>query len=119
MKGYELKEHRRLTMSQLHEFSRLEERRVVGAVEDLVESGVVEASGSGVSRSYILSSKVYKADNALPAYARQNNISATRQRGMVLKLAEKKWWRGYLFGSHGFVGFELYQRIPSSQENGG
>ena len=75
-----LKEHRRLTMSQLHEFSRLEERRV---------AGVVEASGSGISRSYILSSKVYKADDALPAYVRQNNISATRQRGLVLELAEK------------------------------
>lgn len=76
-------------MSQLHEFSRLEERRVVGAVENLVEAGVVEASGSGISRSYILSSKVYKADDALPAYVRQNNISATRQRGLVLELAEK------------------------------
>lgn len=76
-------------MSRLHEFSRLEERRVVGAVENLVEAGVVEASGSGISRSYILSSKVYKADDALPAYVRQNNISATRQRGLVLELAEK------------------------------
>lgn len=52
-------------MSQLHEFSRLEERRVVGAVENLVEAGVVEASGSGISRSYILSSKVYKADGCI------------------------------------------------------
>lgn len=84
-----LKEHRRLTMSQLHEFSRLEERRVVGAVEDLVKSGIVEASSSGASRSYILSSKVYKTDNTLPAYVRQNNISVTRQRGLVLELAEK------------------------------
>ena len=55
----------------------------------MVEAGVVEASGSGISRSYILSSKVYKADDALPAYVRQNNISATRQRGLVLELAEK------------------------------
>lgn len=84
-----LKEHRRLTMSQLCEFSRLEKRRVVGATEDLVESGVVEASGSGVSRSYILSSKVYKEANALPAYVRQSNIAATRRRGLVLELAEK------------------------------
>lgn len=76
-------------MSQLHEFSRLEERRVVGAVEDLVKSGIVEASGSGASRSHILSSKVYKTDNTLPAYVRQNNISVTRQRGLVLELAEK------------------------------
>ncbi len=74
---------------QFHEFSRLEERRVVDAVENLVEAGVVEASGSGASRWYILSSEVYKADNALPAYVRQNNISATRQRGLVLELAEK------------------------------
>ncbi len=84
-----LKEHRRLTMTQLCEFSRLEKRRVVGAVEDLVESGVVEAAGSGVSRSYILSSKVYKEANALPAYVRQSNIAATRGKGLVLELAEK------------------------------
>ena len=32
---------------------------------------------------------MYKADDALPAYVRQNNISATRQRGLVLELAEK------------------------------
>ncbi|KFI68926.1 RNA-binding domain-containing protein [Bifidobacterium merycicum] len=84
-----LKEYRRLTVSQLCEFSRLERRRVVGAVESLVESGVVEVFGSGQSRSYILSSEVYKDANALPAYVRQNNISATRRMGLVIELAEK------------------------------
>lgn len=76
-------------MSQLHEFSRLEERRVVGAVEDLVEAGVVEASGSGASHSYTPSSKMHKADNALPAYVRQNNISEARQRGLMLEPAKR------------------------------
>lgn len=89
-----LKEHRRLTMPQLHEFSRLEERRAAGAVEDLVESGVVEASGSSISRPYILSSKAYKADNTLPAYARRKTISATRQRGSLLELVEKNGGEG-------------------------
>lgn len=40
-------------------------------------------------RNSCASTSAYKADDALPAYIRQNNISATRQRGLVLELAEK------------------------------
>ena len=45
-----LREHRRLSVAQMREFSRVESRRLVGAVESLVESGLVEACGSGVAR---------------------------------------------------------------------
>lgn len=40
-------------------------------------------------RDSCASASAYKADDALPAYIRQNNISATRQRGLVLELIEK------------------------------
>lgn len=64
-----LREHRRLSVAQMREFSRVESRRLVGAVESLVESGLVEACGSGVARDYMLSARVYKRDDKLPAYA--------------------------------------------------
>ncbi|PWG60017.1 RNA-binding domain-containing protein [Bifidobacterium catulorum] len=84
-----LREHHRLNLAQLCEFSHLEKRRIVGAVEDLVEGGVVEAVGGGASRAYILGMDSYRKADALPAYVRQKNISATRRVGLVLELAEK------------------------------
>ena len=53
-----LREHRRLTVVQLCDFSHLEHRRIVSAVENLVEAGLVEGVGSGSSRSYMLSASV-------------------------------------------------------------
>lgn len=49
-----LREHRRLTLRQLCDFSHVEQRRIVGAVEDLVEAGLVQATGNGATRSYTL-----------------------------------------------------------------
>ena len=47
-----LREHRRLTVVQLCDFSHLEHRRIVSAVENLVEAGLVEGVGSGSSFVY-------------------------------------------------------------------
>ena len=63
----------------MREFSRVESRRLVGAVESLVESGLVEACGSGVARDYMLSARVYKRDDKLPAYARQKGLDGRRE----------------------------------------
>lgn len=84
-----LREHHRLTLSQLRDFSHLEERRVVRAVEELVESGLVEATGNGSTRGYTLSSKVYRQSDSLASYARQIDIDATRRTGMVLDFAHR------------------------------
>ena len=84
-----LREHRRLTMVQLCDFSHLEHRRIVSAVENLVEAGLVEGVGSGSSRSYMLSAQVYKRSEGLASYARQRDIDATRRSGLVLEFAEK------------------------------
>ena len=53
-----LREQRRLTVVQLCDFSHLEHRRIVSAVENLVVAGLVEGVGSGSSRSYMLSARV-------------------------------------------------------------
>lgn len=84
-----LKEHHRLTLGQLRDFSNLEERRIVRAVEELVESGLVEATGNGSSRGYMLSSKVYRQSNSLASYARQANIDAARRNAVVLDFTER------------------------------
>ena len=84
-----LREHRRLTMVQLCDFSHLEHRRIVSAVENLVEAGLVEGVGSGSSRSYMLSARVYKRSEGLASYVRQRDIDATRRSGLVLEFAEK------------------------------
>lgn len=84
-----LREHRRLTLSQLCDFSHLAERQVVKTVENLVESGLVEGSGSGPARGYTLSSRVYKRTDSLSSYARQHNIESTKRDVLVLDYAER------------------------------
>lgn len=84
-----LREHRRLTLSQLCDFSHLAERQVVKTVENLVESGLVEGSGSGSARGYTLSSRVYKRTDSLSSYARQHNIESTKRDVLVLDYAER------------------------------
>ena len=84
-----LKEHRRLTLSQLGEFSHLEHRRITSAVESLVESGLVEGVGNGGTRAYMLSAQVYKRSDGMTSYVRQRTIDATRRKGLILEFAEK------------------------------
>ena len=61
----------------------------MSAVENLVEAGLVEGVGSGSSRSYMLSARVYKRSEGLASYVRQRDIDATRRSGLVLEFAEK------------------------------
>lgn len=83
-----LREHRRMTMTQLCDFSHLERRRIVSSIEALVEAGLVEAVGGGAYRSYMLSAQVYKRSDGLKSYMRQRNIDATRREGLVLGFME-------------------------------
>lgn len=54
--------------------------------ERLVEAGYVEASGTGRGRTYLLSSKFYRAMNNTKAYVRQMDIDRIRHPELVLKL---------------------------------
>ena len=54
--------------------------------EKLVESGMIEPTGSGRGRSYILSSSVYKQSKNTVGYVRQTNIDKIRYPEMKLNL---------------------------------
>ena len=84
-----LKEHRRLTLAQMCGFSHLQERRVVRTVEELVESGLVEATGNGSVRSYVLGERVYRRADAMMSYARQRDVDTVRRNDMVLDFARR------------------------------
>lgn len=59
-------------------------------VEQLVELGLVEASGSSNQREYYLSSKVYKRKGKVKEYVRQTGIDSIRYPELILKLVEKQ-----------------------------
>ena len=82
-----LKQGRRMTLSDLATETHIIESKLRATVERLLESGLVEATGNGKNREYILSSKVYK--NKLD-YVRQSNIDSIRYPEMILKLAKEK-----------------------------
>ena len=54
-------------------------------LERLLESGLIEAHGSGRGRSYTLSAKVYQQAGQQAAYVRQVGFDKIQQEQMVLK----------------------------------
>lgn len=83
-----LKEHHQLTHAQLCDFSSVEEQRLTSAMGMLIETGLVEAIGSGKSRSYMLSPDVYKRNEDLATYVRQKGASAARRDAIILDYAQ-------------------------------
>ena len=85
----------RISMKQmhqatLHEFAQVlkwEESRLKAVVEMLVESGLVEAIGTGRGRRYMLSPKAYEKEHTA-VYVRQKGIAALRHEELVLELAK-------------------------------
>ena len=65
----------------------LAEGKLLGAIENLIEDGLVEGVGSGKSRSYILSVKAYKENNRSIQYVRQTGIDKVAYPEMIIKLA--------------------------------
>ena len=59
-------------------------------MEKLIESGLVEATGNGKSRAYILSAKVYKEQDNVVGYVRQTGIDSVKYEELVLKLAKQQ-----------------------------
>ena len=83
-----LKNEKRLTLDQITEKTHLAEGKLRGSIENLIEDGLVEGAGSGRSRSYLLSQKVYKENNQSIQYARQIGIDRIDFPKMILKLAK-------------------------------
>jgi ATP-dependent DNA helicase RecG len=80
-----LKDERRLTTSELAPLLQKSEAQARFLLEKLLETGLIEAHGSGRGRSYTLSAKVYQQTGQKAAYVRQAGFDAIQQEQMVLK----------------------------------
>lgn len=85
-----LQNQRRVTLQELSERIHVSENRTKANVEKLMESGLIEAIGSGKSRAYILSAKVYREQDNVVGYVRQTGIDSVKYEELVLKLAKKQ-----------------------------
>lgn len=89
-----LQRQKRLTMQEIAEEIYVSESRAKANVEKLVESGLIEATGTGKARSYILSAKVYREQDNAVGYVRQTGIDKMKYEELVLKLAKQQ--NGYV-----------------------
>ncbi|MCR4892136.1 MAG: putative DNA binding domain-containing protein [Lachnospiraceae bacterium] len=83
-----LKNEKRLTIERIAEMTHLAEGKLLGAIENLIEDGLVEGVVNGKSRSYILSVKVYKENNRSIQYVRQTGIDRVAYPEMIMRLAQ-------------------------------
>ena len=83
-----LKQRNRMTSSEISSELKLEDRRVKITLESLVSSGIVEASGSGRGKNYMLSSEYYHRTGNAIAYVRQKGIASIRYDELVMQLAD-------------------------------
>ncbi|MCF0230635.1 MAG: AAA family ATPase, partial [Parasporobacterium sp.] len=79
---------RRSSIDRIVEATNLSENKVRSAVETMVELGLLEASGKGNNREYILGKKIYRENRKQAQYVRQSDIDSIRYPEMVLKLAD-------------------------------
>ena len=82
-----LAEYHRLTVGQMHEYSHVDTRRLNSAIEGLVEEGVVVASGSGASRSFILGTLAYEEAGNREGFLRQREMSKGQRMNVIIDLA--------------------------------
>ena len=79
---------RRCELGRIIEVTNLSESKVRSAVENMIEIGMLEASGSGKNRSFILGEKVYRETNESIKYVRQADIGNIRRPELIIKLAK-------------------------------
>lgn len=85
-----LQAQRRSSIHELSQMIHVSEARTKANVEKLLESGLVEAAGSGKSRAYILSAKIYRQQDNSIGYVRQTGIDKVKYEELVLKLAKQQ-----------------------------
>ena len=64
--------------------------RLRQVLENLIEFGLLEASGAGERRTYMLSSRVYKMTGKTKEYVRQTDIDKVRYPELIMKLAKQQ-----------------------------
>ncbi len=83
-----LRSHKKLLLSEFLKLMYITEIKLKSILVRLQEMGLVETVARGRSKAYILSAKVYKADNQSIAYVRQTKIDKVKYPELVLKLAD-------------------------------
>lgn len=79
---------RRCSLDRIIEVTNLSENKVRAAVENMIETGLLEASGNGKNRSFILGKQIYREANESIKYVRQTDIDSIRRPELIMKLAE-------------------------------
>lgn len=82
-----LNNERRCTVERIVELTNLSENKVRSAIEVMIEAGLIEASGKGKDRSYILGKKIYRENKEAIQYVRLTDIDGIRYPELVMKLA--------------------------------
>lgn len=84
-----LREGRRLKMDELAETVQKEAVRVRASVEALVETGLLQAHGTGRGRSYTLSSHLYDLQGKRAEYIRQAGFNKLQSEQLVKNFIQK------------------------------
>lgn len=82
-----LNNERRCSLERIVEVTNLSENKVRAAVENMIETGLIEATGSGRNRTFIMGKKIYREKNETIQYVRQTDIDNIRYPELVMKLA--------------------------------
>ena len=82
-----LNNERRCSLERIIEVTNLSENKVRAAVENMIEMGLIEATGNGKNRSFIMGKKIYREKNETIQYVRQTDIDNIRYPELVMKLA--------------------------------
>lgn len=81
---------RRVSIERLVKATNLSNNKIYSAVENMVEEGLLEASGHGKNRTYILGKKIYTEKKETIKYVRQTGIDKIRYQELVMKLAHEQ-----------------------------
>lgn len=83
-----LNSERRCSLERIVQVTNLSDTKVRSAVERMTEQGLLEATGNGKNRSFVLGKRVYQETDGSVQYVRQTGIDDVRYPELVLKLAE-------------------------------
>lgn len=82
-----LKVLHRASVNEIASFLHKDEARIRSVLESLVESGLVDASGTRRGRSYLLSERYYRLTKKPYAYVRSHDIKTLRYAELIMELA--------------------------------
>ncbi len=84
-----LRQERRLTLANLMHSTQKSEQDTRIVLEQLVESGLIAAHGTGKDRSYTLSATVYQKSGQIADYVRQAGFDLIQQEQMILNFVKE------------------------------